>query len=289
MGGFTFYEQLYSDYNSVLTSASMAAANQLIGGIAPYLLAALVLVVIIIGVIMMLGRLDQSTGVLWIVRTVAVANLLTSAMYTQWVMTTFLTTIPGAISSLIGVTGVTTPAATFDHLQAGVEKMTATLDAAAEWWDVGSQFRITVAYYFATVPLFLGFWLSIITMAFVSVVAPLGAVLLLFYLFNNTRHYAERWIGKLVSLMILQLIIAILMNIILTEFGVFAARMNAAGNLGDLAERISVLWDMGLGFFVGVGFLIGAPIIAGYIGGGQVTAMVGIPARMATLALARLK
>jgi type IV secretion system protein VirB6 len=288
MGGFTFYETIYNDYNTVLVTASNNAANQLIGAIGPYLISALILVVIIFGIAMIFQKVDQGEGAMWIIRALFIANLLTPAAYNQWVMTMAQTTIPGALSAALGVPAIT-PAVQFDHLQSDVEKITAALDASAGWWNVSAEIRITLAYYFATIPLFIGFCLSIIVMAFVSIVAPAGAVMLVFYLFNGTRHFAERWIGKLISLMILQLFIDILMNVILTEFGMLATRLGTNANSGDLHERIAILWDYGLGFFIGIMLLIGLPIIAGYIGGGQVTSMVQAPARMAATLMGRFK
>lgn len=283
---YTFYETIYSQYNTILTSASNTAANQILGAIGGYLTGALGLLVIVIGALMMVQRLHIGEGILWIVRAIAIANLLTVGNYSTYVMTPFLTTIPAAISSMTGLTNGSPAnvAVTFDQLQSSVEKLTAVLDAAAGDWGFGLQIRIGLAYYAATWTLALGFFVAFVGMVFVAVVAPAGAVLMIFYLFKNTRPFAERWIGKMVALMVLQLFVSILMSMVMTEFTTVSIMEVSNSGTGDIAERISYLWDLALNFAIGVCLLIGLPIIAGHIGGGPVSALVQGPMRAATQA-----
>lgn len=276
---YTFYELIYSQYSTVITAASNTAANQILGAIGPYLTAALSLLIIVLGCMMMVQRLHVGDGVLWIVRALAIANLLTVGNYNTFVMTPFLTTIPAAIASITGSANGSPAnvAVIFDQLQGSVEKLTANLDAAADnagLFGIGDHIKITIAYYFTTWTLMVGFGVALVGAIFANIIAPAGAVLLIFYLFRNTRHIAERWIGIMVSLMLLQLLVMILMGMIITEFQTMTNQQDSNGVLADIAENISFLWNIGLNFFVGIMLLIGIPVIATVIGGGPVSAMV---------------
>jgi type IV secretory pathway VirB6-like protein len=112
---------------------------------------------------------------------------------------------------------------------------------------------------------------------------------MLAYLFSNTRHWAERWIGKLVALALLELLVAIELKIVLTQFQAFMGTQEAASGTGiDADELIANLWGIGWAFWFGAAMMIGLPAIAAAIGGSHVSNMVVTHINLAGNAMGRM-
>jgi type IV secretion system protein VirB6 len=274
-----FFQNLWTGYDQTLLSGSQAAASSLLTAVQPELVSALGLFVIVTGILMSLGRLDYRAGILNMVRAIMVANLLQAANYNTWVETMFLTTIPNWITGAVGggAAGASV-AAQFDLLRSAVNHLAASLLEAASGFSVSvavTRLSISLAAEFAVGMLVLGFFVDFIAQGLVALVAPVGAVVMVAYLFTNTRHWAERWIGKLVALMILELLVAILMTIVETQFRSYmlVAEANAASGI-NLDEAVDVLWSIGWSFFFGIALLICLPAIAAAIGGSHVSTLV---------------
>jgi type IV secretory pathway VirB6-like protein len=286
------FADLYNGYNATLINGSTAAADALLGAVAPELAAGLGLFVIVNGVLVMLQRLQWNAAVLNCVRAVAVANLLTVAMYNQWVETMFLTTVPTwigtAIGGLVGV-GV---AEQFDALRAAINHMAGVLLAANSGISpsmIANRLSISLAAEFSVGALWLAFLIDFIAECMMAIVAPVGAVVMLAYLFSSTRHWAERWIGKLVALALLELLVAIELKIVLTQFQAYMGTQEAVSGTGiDADELIANLWGIGWAFWFGAAMMIALPAIAAAIGGSHVSNMVVTHINMASNAMGRM-
>ena len=136
--------------------------------------------------------------------------------------------------------------------------------------------------------LFCCFVVDLLAAALAAVVAPAGAVLLIFYLFQHTRRWAENWIGKMVSLMLLQLFVAILLQVIIAQFTGYMRTSEAQSVSGiDIDEAINALWSIAWTFGVGLLLLVSLPAIASSIGGGHVSNLVVAPIRFGQVQMAR--
>ena len=284
------FADMYNGYNPTLIQGSTAAANALLNAAAPELAAALGLFVIANGVLVMLHKMDWNTAVLNCLRAMVVANLLTVGLYNQYVQTMFLTTIPNWIGTAIGgVTGVGI-AEQFDKLRAAVNHNAAVLLAANQGiFFIGNRIAINVAAEFAVGALWLCFVIDFLAECLMAVVAPIGAVVMLAYLFNNTRHWAEKWIGKLVALALLELLVAIELKIVMTQFNAEMGKIEGLSGSGmDMVESISMLWSIGWVFWFGAAVMLGLPAIAAAIGGSHVSNMVIAPLVMANNSMGRM-
>jgi type IV secretory pathway VirB6-like protein len=274
----TVFADLYNGYVGNLIAGSTAAADALIGAIGNELAAALGLFVIANGVLVFLGRMQWNVAILNCVRAVAVANLLTVGLYNQWVQTIFLTTLPGWIAGAIGGDAGLGMAEQFDRLRSAIDHQAAILWAANNSWTpaaFANRMSITFAAQFDVLALWFSFLIDSIAQMLMAVVAPVGTVVMLAYLFGNTRHWAERWIGKLVALALLELLVAIELKIVMVQFQAYMGKIEAAGAVGtDAAEAISNLWAAGWAFMFGAAIMIALPAIAAAIGGGHVSNVV---------------
>jgi len=283
------FADLYDGYNATLINGSTAAADTLLNAVAPELAAALSLFVIVNGVLVFLEKLPWNTAVLNCVRAIVIANLLTVGLYNQYVQTMFLTTIPdwiaGATGGVVGV-GV---ADQFDKLRSAVNHNAAVLLAANEgFWLVGNRISISLAAEFSVGALWLAFLIDFLAECLMGVVAPVGAVVLLAYLFNNTRHWAERWIGKLVALALLELLVAIELKIVMVQYQTEMGKVeNLSGSGMDMVESISMLWSLGWVFLFGAVIMVALPAIAAAIGGSHVSNVVVKHITMAPAVISR--
>ena len=290
----TVFTDLYTGYAGTLINGSTDAADALLNAIAPELAAALGLFVIINGVLVMLSKLQWNTAILNCVRTVAVANLLTVGMYNQWIEAMFLTRVPGWIvgASGGGDTGLGI-AQQFDKLRSAIDHQAAILWAATthEWLGaaISDRLAITWAAQWDVATLWLSFIIDFIAQCLMAVVAPVGAVVLLAYLFAYTRKWASAWVGKLVSLSLLELLVAIELKIVMTQFATYMGKIEAASATGiDLSVRISNLWAVGWSFLFGGIIMVALPAIAAAIGGSHVSNVVTTHITMAGNAASRM-
>jgi type IV secretion system protein VirB6 len=286
------FTNLYNGYNATLVQGSTAAANALLTAIQPELVSALGLFVIVNGVLVMLARLQWNAAILNCVRAMAVANLLTVAMYNQWVETMFLTAAPNWIAGTTGgIAGGTVPAQ-FDALLSAVNHMGAVLMAANSGWTptaMSNRTSIYMAGQFSELALWISFLIDFIAECLMAVVAPIGAVVLLGYMFSYTRQWAERWIGKLVSLLLLELLVATEMKIVLTQFAAFVSKAEVVSGSGiDSDEMIGGLWNLGWAFLFGAAIMICLPAIAAAIGGSHVPNVVTSHINMGQQAMGRM-
>ena len=107
---------------------------------------------------------------------------------------------------------------------------------------------------------------------------------MLAYLFNNTRHWAERWIGKLVALALLELLVAIELKIVLVQYQTEMGKVEGLSGSGmDATEAISMLWSLGWIFLFGAVVMVALPAIAAAIGGSHVSNVVVDAITMAPL------
>ena len=238
------FSNLYNGYSATLINGSTTAADALLNAATPELAAGLGLFVIVNGVLVMLHKLQWNTAVLNCVRALAVANLLTVGLYNQYVQTIFLTTVPNWIAGAIGgQTGVTV-AQQFDNLRAAVNHQAAVLLAANTGWSpamVANRLSISLAAEFSVGALWLCFLIDFLAQCLMAVVAPVGAVVLIAYLFENTRRWATGWIGKLVALSLLELLVAIELTIVLAQFASYMGTAEATSGTKDspLASRFT--------------------------------------------------
>jgi type IV secretory pathway VirB6-like protein len=287
------FTDLYTGYNATLINGSTAAANALLGAVAPELTAALGLFVIVNGVLVFLQKLPWNTAVLNCVRAIAVGHLLTVGLYNQYVETMFLTTIPDWIAAAIGATPVGAGVAgQFDALRAAVNHDAAVLLAANNGISpamIANRLSISLAAEFSVGALWLSFVIDFLAECLMAVVAPIGAVVMLAYLFNNTRHWAERWIGKLVAIALLELLVAIELKIVLGQYQTETGKVEALSGSGmDATEAISMLWSLGWIFLFGAVVMVGLPAIAAAIGGSHVSNVVVTHINMASNAASRM-
>ena len=285
------FEAFSNQYNNAFQSGVTTVISSEITAISGVLSAVLLVWVAVQGIMVITGQLGIGTGINRIIRTGFVAALVTaSGNFTTYVQQFFMTTLPGWIASTItGSTGTNAGAQQFDLLwSATLHLASAVGQQATGISGLPVQLKLFVAVDFVGFTLMVSFVIWEITQAMMGLVVAIGPFVVVGYLFDATRGIAERWIGKLVGLAILDLLVSVLLQILIAGDSKYMIQIQgAAGNGAE--EQVLVIFELGLFFSMGAVLMVMLPSIAAYIGGGIAGNSGSIATAMFTTPLRRLK
>ena len=213
----TPFTTMDQDFGIAFGTGIQTALSSLLAAVATPLLASVTLWIIIQGILVMRGDVDARQGITRIIRVAFVVGLLTSSgLYTTYVQTGFMTTIPAWLASSAGgsPSSAATPQ-TFDNMWQVTEHTVETVSAQLSNFDVIDAVSLAVIEFCVAVFLLITFAIYEFAIIIVGIMVAIGPVLLVGYLFEATKGVADRWIGKLITYSILTLLINVTLNIVL--------------------------------------------------------------------------
>lgn len=238
----------------------------------PQVRAAATLFILITGWLVLTGRMDKNVLAGRVLRIMAVAALLTSAgTFNTYVRDLFLEDIPSTVGAAL--TGGTTyaPAAQFDALWSATQRMAATMLAEATGYtQFGERLVIRLLMAISFIALVVIFLIWVIVRVVMGMVIALGPFLIGLYLFDATRTYVERWVGKLVSLTLVQVCVSVMLQMLMSGFNNYV-RMAQANPGGSLDEKIGAFLQVAAWYWCGLILIKALAIVAYSIGGGLAT------------------
>ncbi|MCG7352880.1 type IV secretion system protein [Roseomonas sp. NAR14] len=256
-----FDTNLLSSVNDVIASGLSWAR--------PQVRAAATLFILISGWLVLTGRMDKNVLAGRVLRIMAVAALLTSAgTFNTYVRDLFLQDIPSTVGAAL--TGGTTyaPAAQFDALWSATQRIAATMLAEATGYtQFGERLVIRGLMGVSFVALVVIFLMWVVARVLMGFVIALGPFLIGLYLFDATRPYVDRWVGKLVSLTLVQVSVSVMLQMLMTGFNTYvrAAQANPGGSLD---EKIGAFLQVGAWYWCGLFLIASLTVVAYSIGGG---------------------
>ncbi|MBB5695996.1 TrbL/VirB6 plasmid conjugal transfer protein [Roseomonas rosea] len=264
-----FFQNVSLAFDGNLVSAVNNVINNGLTWARPQVRAAATLFILISGWLVLTGRMDKSVLAGRVLRIMAVAALLTSAgTFNTYVRDLFLTDIPSTVGSAL--TGGTTyaPAAQFDALWGATQRIAATMLAEATGWtQFGERLVIRALMVISFVALVVIFLMWIVARVVMGFVIALGPFLIGLALFDATRPFVDRWVGKLVSLTLVQLSVSVMLQMLMTGFNNYV-RVAQSNSGGSLDEKMGALLQVAAWYWCGL-LLIGALTGVAYsIGGG---------------------
>jgi type IV secretion system protein VirB6 len=264
-----FFQNISDVFDTNLLAGITAVINNGLTWARPQVRAAATLFILISGWLVLTGRMDKSVLAGRVLRIMAVAALLTSAgTFNTYVRDLFLDEIPSTVGAAL--TGGTTyaPAAQFDALWNATQRIAATMLAEATGWtQFGERLVIRALMLISFVALVVIFLMWVIARVVMGMVIALGPFLIGLYLFDATRPFVDRWVGKLVSLTLVQVSIGVMLQLLMTGFNSYV-RTAQANPGGSLDEKMGALLQVGAWYWCGL-LLIGALTTVAYsIGGG---------------------
>jgi len=259
-----FDTNLLASINNVITSGLTWAR--------PQVRAAATLFILISGWLVLTGRMDKSVLAGRVLRIMAVAALLTSSSaFNTYVRDLFLQDIPNTVGAALTGGSTYAPAAQFDALWNATQRMAATVLAEANGYtQLGERLAIRLFMGISFVALVIIFLMWVIARVVMGMVIALGPFLIGLWLFDATRPYVQRWVGKLVSLTLVQVSIGVMLQMLMTGFNNYVRV--AQTNMGSgLEARIGAIMQLGAWYWCGL-LLIGSLATVAYsIGGGLAT------------------
>jgi type IV secretion system protein VirB6 len=253
--------------SSVITSALQA--------IAPELTTALLIFIIIQGMLISFRRYDYWMGLTNIARATCVTLLLSAGYYATWIQSPFMTTIPNWIAHVVnGGDGPLAGAQQFDAVLSATEHFAASILKQTTLWDVGARINIGIAMLADLIALGIAFVIWELSSLMMGLMVCLGPFVLIGMLFSATRSITQQWISKLIGLLVLQLMISVLLQLIISGNNEYLRQAQAAPGAG-IDEEIQTLFDIVA--FAGMSAVIAilVPSVAAYIGGGVSLNVVG--------------
>ena len=186
---------------------------------------ALVLYIALTGILMLRGHASEAIGSLFsrlIKMSIIVWFTTTGAPYTDWVSNFFLTTLPNDISQAVtsSMAGGTAIAAdSYDTVLLKAFDAGLQVWKLLDWYDLGEKSFVIVFWavaILACLVMFAIWFISHISLAVFVALAPLMVPLVLFPV---TKPIFERWIGSMISAVIVQVVTVILLTLILQVEG----------------------------------------------------------------------
>jgi type IV secretion system protein VirB6 len=205
--------------------------------------------------------------------------------FNQWVVGLFQLGIANALTTAIASSGSTTAtsvnsvASALDSIWATMWSVAATAWAQAGILDVSTRIVAFASVVGGGVGLALCAGVYLISRFLLAIVVVLGPVAIALAMFASTRPVFERWVGKGISLIILQVAAVITMQIVITGDQTFMAALNPAAGTPDLPTQLQNLLAMAVWLLLGAFAIYSLPVIAYSIGTGVTTSL--LPVAMA--------
>jgi type IV secretion system protein VirB6 len=268
VAGFQPFEILWNGYEATLMAATGAVVTSALAAVGQLMLGIMTVYVVVCAVLLAIGQMRIGEIQSRLVTAVAVSALLSTSFYTTDIQQFFLTTLPTWIAQAVGGKSIGTGAQQFDLLFSAVTHEANYIQLQANGIEyLAEDFEVGVAKWLCYILLSLCFNVWACAQVLTAIVICVGPFVVPGYLFKATKGVADRWLSKIIGLMILLLLVNVLLQIIIYQDSSLYQQL--AGNPGaGVAEEIEVFWEIVLVFGFGTFVFFLLPSIAIYIGGG---------------------
>jgi type IV secretion system protein VirB6 len=262
-----------TDFGVAFGAGTQTAITALLAAVAAPLLACVTLWIIVQGILVMRGDLDARGGITRIIKVALVVGILTSSgLYTTYVQTLFITTIPNWFATAAGGTqaAITSTPATFDNMWQVTEHAVESINAQIAVYDVVDAVSVSLIELSIMVLLMVTFAIYEFALIATGIMVAIGPVIIVGYLFEATKGVTDRWIGKLITYSLLTLLINVTLNIVLTGEKAYMRVIltQQATGLAAVPAEIKVLIELAMFFAMGAFIVVSLPAIAAALGGG---------------------
>jgi hypothetical protein len=269
-----FTPTVFQDFDSILGGAVQVGTGKLVAkvlaGVAADTTALIALLIMIRGVLISFRQHDYWKGIVDILRMFAVSMLIGGGWYVTYFQTPILTTIPNWIASITtdGAAGPNAQGRQFDLIfSADLHILSSVLQGVSASPHWVAQALIAFWATLAT-----GFFLAVVfavwevTKVLSGLVIIGGAFLIGFLLYNATRPVFFRFIDKLIGLMLLDAMMASLIQFILYANGTYVKKVQDINAGIDTQVMILVVTCMFAMMSAAIATIV--PAVAARIGGG---------------------
>jgi type IV secretion system protein VirB6 len=262
-----------NNFGVAFGTGTQAAITSMLAAVATPLLACITLWIIVQGILVMRGDMDARGGITRIIKVALVVGILTSSgLYTNYVQTLFITTIPNWFATAAGGSQaaiISTPA-TFDNMWQVTEHTVETVGAQIAIYDVVDAVSLALIELSIMVLMVVTFAIYEFAIIAIGIMVAIGPVVIVGYLFEATKGVTDRWIGKLITYSLLTLLINITLSIVLTGEKTYmrVILMQQASGAAAVPVEIKTLIELAMFFAMGAFIVVSLPAIAATLGGG---------------------
>ena len=262
-----------TDFGAAFGTGIQSSITSLLAAVATPLLACVTLWIIIQGILVMRGDMDARGGITRIIKVALVVGILTSSgLFTTYVQTLFITTIPNWFATAAGGSQTIANAtpATFDNMWQVTEHTVETVGKQIAIYDIIDAVSLVLIELVLMVLLIVTFAIYEFAIIITGIIVAIGPVVIVGYLFEATKAVTHRWIGMLITYSLLTLLINVTLNMVLAGEKEYmrAILTQQASGLAAVPGELKVLIELAMFFAMGAFIIISLPAIAATIGGG---------------------
>jgi len=269
----TPFTNMATDFGVAFGTGIQTSITSMLAAVATPLMACVTLWIIVQGILVMRGDMDPRGGITRIIKVALVVGILTSSgLYTNYVQTLFITTIPNWFATAAGgpQANIATTPATFDNMWSVTEHMIEKIGAQIAIYDIIDAVSLALIELCLMILLIVTFSIYEFAIIITGVMVAIGPVVIVGYLFEATKGVADRWVGKLITYSLLTLLINITLAVVLQGEKAYMQIIltQQASGLAAVPVEIKVLIELAMFFAMGAFIIISLPAIAATLGGG---------------------
>lgn len=269
----TPFTNMATDFGAAFGTGIQTSIASMLAAVATPLMACVTLWIIVQGILVMRGDMDPRGGITRIIKVALVVGILTSSnLYTNYVQTLFITTIPTwfATAASGAQTNTTPTPAVFDNMWSVTENMVEKIGAQIAIYDIINAVSLALIELCLMILLIVTFAIYEFAIIITGVMVAIGPVVIVGYLFEATKGIADRWVGKLMTYSLLTLLINITLAVVLQGEKAYMRVIltQQASGLAAVPIEIKVLIELAMFFAMGAFIIISLPAIAATLGGG---------------------
>jgi len=164
--------------------------------------------------------------------------------------------------------------AAFDSIWNQAWVLAADVVKKAAWYDVADRLSAELCVIGVSISLLLMAFVFLMARMLLAVVIVFGPVMIGCLLFDTTKPFFERWVGKMVALVALQVSVVITLNMLLIGDGILMQKIDTASGALTIASDLWNLVIMVVWFTMSAFTMYALPAVAYSIGTGvQVNAL----------------
>lgn len=264
----TLFQTSVSTFTTLLDPAARNVVVSALAATVDPFSALLVIYVIVTGFMCSFGELKASVGVSRILRAGFVAMLMSVTYFDTYVSDLFLTTLPNWISSVVSSKTATSVPQQCDLIRSAMLHMAAAIYQNSDpVMNMDVRLETAICTFLGTCLLAVLVLMATVVHAFMYLTIILAPFVIAAYLFDATKPFVEGWVGKAVGLTLLQLLISIVAQIVVTaDSKMMLAIANATAN--GMQEQVANLVSIVVFFFMMAIIILGLPSIAYSVGRG---------------------
>ncbi|BAU94188.1 MULTISPECIES: type IV secretion system protein [unclassified Agrobacterium] len=266
------FAYIVSKVETPLMTAVASVMNAFLTFVAAPLKVALVLYIALTGILIIRGETNEAGAPLLgrILKMALVVWVITGAgIYQQYVYDFFFTTLPTGLANALtsGGRAQTITANSFDQVWIKAWRAGLEVWRTLSWKDIAEKAVIVLFWFVAIISTVFCFAIWMISRVLLALYIAIGPLLVGLVLFPATRAIFERWIGSLISCVILQITTIVLLYIVLQVEAEVVGQVAALGSVDSMA-MIQVLLAGVIFFAVAAFVAFQLPGMASSLAGG---------------------